>query len=168
MKNTPQSVDEVYNLALRFLTRRALTKIEIRQKLKRKGVSNHLINEVINRLIYNGLIDESALAEDLIQRGRDEKLVGRFYLKYILLGRGISEGLIEKILDKEYPPHLELEVASKFIKKKLSTLKISTYEESETPLKLDQQQIHKLAAALDRRGFCAEVIGEVVHKLAIR
>jgi len=165
VKAALQTFDEVFDVSLRLIARRALTRRELRQRLKRKGAPDKLIDEVVRLLTSDGYIDERAIAEDVIQHGRDEKLVGRFFLRHELRARGIDEMLIDKVLAKEYPEKTEKQVAHNFIEKKLLRLQTTSSNESNVSPKLEKSAIQKLAAALDRRGFSADVISDIVHSL---
>jgi len=134
---------------------RSLTSLELRQKLKKLGAGERIATDLIHRAEQSGLIDERAIAEDHIRRGRESRLVGRFLLRYELAGRGLDKSLIEEVLEEMYPESEELSVTRRFAESKLKYL-------GGLPSEVKHRRV---AGALDRRGFTAENVATVLRNL---
>lgn len=145
---------DIRGTALRMLARRALTRRELTARLKRKGFSAGAVRDAVQEIVAEGYIDEIGIAEDAVRHGRDERLVGRFLIRYELVSRGIREDVVEKILDRDYPAEVEADKARLFAERKVNSLK---------GLKPDKSAVvRRVAGALERRGFRGDVIGEVI------
>jgi len=75
--------------ALKLLARRALTTRELVKKLILKGIPFEEAKATAIELERQGYIDERAIIEDFIRRGRETRLVGRFMLRFELQQRGV-------------------------------------------------------------------------------
>ena len=146
--------DELRTAAFKLLSRRTLTKRELIDRLTRKGYSSETSKLVTHKLAEKGYINENAIVEDHIRRGREVRLVGRFLLKYELQRRGINQENVMEQLDRLYPECDEIDLALAFIERK-------TYSISDLP---DDKRFKRLGGALQRRGFSAEVITNVMRK----
>ncbi len=140
--------------AYRALSYRALTAKELREKLrKRKGVQFDLIDQVVQELADSHQIDEEAIAEDVIRRGRDVKLISRRMLRRDLLKRGIDRYIIENALIEFYSEEQEHETAVRLARKKFRTMH---------GLSADKVN-RRIGGALGRKGFPSYVIAKVLY-----
>lgn len=140
--------------AIAALSRKARSKAEVRDILRRKGVSADISEEVLARLEEEGLLDDERFLRDWIDLRSRMKPVGRARLRQELLQRGIERTLIEDGL-KDISREEEGEVALALARKRLG---------DETTLE-DEGVRRRLFAFLQRRGFPLDVIREVFRKL---
>lgn len=151
----PPDPDQARDLALRLLARRSLTRHELENALRRRKVAAGLARRLTAECVKAGYLDEKAIAEDHIRRGREYRLVGRFLLKYELTRRGLPETLVETVLNRLYPESAESEVARTFAERKLRSLKELPHDRAAA----------RLGGALDRRGFGSAIISGIIHEL---
>jgi regulatory protein len=91
--------DKAYNRALYFLKFRPRSRAEIARNLKEKQFSPEAITNTITRLETNGLIDDLAFARLFVENRRNFSPKGVYALRYELRAKGISEKIIETVLD---------------------------------------------------------------------
>ncbi len=148
---------ELRSIALRLLSRRPLTARELNARLRRRGGNPGHVSGIVKELALKGYIDEAAIAEDCVRRGREDRLVGRFLLRFELIRRGLPEELVEKTLDEGYPETEEYPVAKRFAENKLRIM-------GELP---SDKRYRRIAGALGRRGFTAETVAKVMREIGL-
>ena len=84
------SYETAMNQALRFLAPRFLSSYELRQKMKRKNIPSHLIDQVEEKLIEYDYINDQRLAEQVAQLYMREGKHGLFYIKNKMRQRGLD------------------------------------------------------------------------------
>ncbi len=138
-----------------MLARRALTSHELQVRLEKKGGDSEEIASVIEDLERNGYLDDVEAAQDHIRHGIGNRVVGRFLIRSELLARGIESAIIDQLLNEEYPDEIESEAAQRFSDRKLRSY-------GELPL---EKKKRRLAGSLERRGFSAGIIGNIIRNL---
>ncbi|MGI6037795.1 MAG: regulatory protein RecX [Limnochordia bacterium] len=138
--------------ALRYLSYRDRTCREIIEYLRRKGYSDPVVEETLNRLIRLGYVDDRRFVRQWLN-WRENKPVGIFRLRQELMAKGIEGTIIDEELaawdlDDEYTRAL-----------KAAQKKLPSYG-TDTPT-----VARKLAGFLQRRGFNHEVIRQVISHL---
>ncbi|MDI3311765.1 MAG: RecX family transcriptional regulator [Thermoanaerobacterium sp.] len=117
-----------YNDAIRILSYTMKTKKEIYEKLRLKGYSSSIIDDVINKLVDLHYIDDEYYAEIYVKE-KKERLFSKYRIYNELIRKGIEPSVIELKLCELY--NNELDVIQKLINKKsISTddkLKIKNY-----------------------------------------
>ena len=88
-----------YDAALRLLSRREHARLELKQKLARKQFSDSDIDSVLNQLAKENLQSDARFAEAYV-RYRKQAGFGPFRIAGELRERGISQALIEGVVDK--------------------------------------------------------------------
>jgi regulatory protein len=83
-----------YDLALKFLASRPRSELEIKQRLRRHGFSDEIINRIATRLREQNLIDDIAFAEYWKENRLSSNPRGKRLIKYELLRKGISSDTI--------------------------------------------------------------------------
>lgn len=78
--------------AMRFLAPRFLSRLELTQKLQRKGVPSDLINQVLQRLEELDYINDERLAHDALQLYISEAKYSVQYIRNKLYQRGLAIG----------------------------------------------------------------------------
>ncbi|MDP8240447.1 MAG: regulatory protein RecX [Candidatus Hatepunaea meridiana] len=154
MCDKDSNIEKYRLIALKMLARRSLTIKELIDRLKRKGAENDLAKVVALNCVKEGYIKEGEIVEDHINRGREEKLIGRFLLEYELSQRGIRKDVIEEAINRIYPENDEIEIARRFAEKKLRGMQ-------HIP---DEKRNRRLGSALHRRGFRGETVAAVMYE----
>ncbi|HEX2979404.1 MAG TPA: RecX family transcriptional regulator [Anaerolineaceae bacterium] len=148
-----QDVKEVaYQTALRLLSYRARTETELRQRLERKGHSEEVIEQTMERLHANGLINDHQFAQDWVDNQSNFRPRGRRLLRMELRQKGVDDSAISNALSDAQD---EAELA---------------YQAAQRPAKrlaglpwLEFRQ--KLSQSLARRGFTYDTIAPTVSRL---
>jgi regulatory protein len=159
MNYKPSARDSLRSAAYRAVSYRPLTAKELRAKLqKRKDADNEMIESIIQELVKDRYIDETLIAEDVVRRGKEVNLLARRLLQRDLLHRGISQDIINDVLDEQYPETDEYLVARTLALKKLSTLKgVSA-----------NKRFNRIGGALGRKGFPSYIIAEVLRNIDLK
>lgn len=146
-------VDVAREIALRQLTVRARTKEELRRSLARRHVPDVAVDEVVERFQEVGLLDDAAFARDWVaSAGR--RLRSRRVLGQELADKGVDRELIDEAM-AEVTPEDEYRVALRVAQRRLPGL-----EGLDRPARY-----RRLAGALARRGFDAQVVARVVREV---
>lgn len=151
MKGSPVNIKTA---ALKLLSYRARSKKEMADKLQRKGFTGGQIHDVIKLLESAGLINDRALAVELLRYSVERKSLGNKGIRVFLASRGIERDLIDKTLS-DHSPESEANAALEFAEKKLKILK-----------RYPQEVIkRRLWGMLQRRGFSSEVVSKTVNSV---
>ena len=89
---------DIYETALRLLTRREHSKIELKHKLRLRSFSDAEINPILDRLKNEGYQSDDRFTESYIQM-RITKGYGPYRIRPELKQRGISDELINEKLN---------------------------------------------------------------------
>jgi regulatory protein len=140
------------DIALRQLTVRARTRVELARALARKQVPEEVAGAVLDRLTEVGLIDDAVFARDwLAAGGRRQKS------RRVLLGELAEKGVERELIDEaasELAAERDFEVARGFAARKVTAL--AGLEPA--------VRYRRLAGALARRGFSASVVAQVTRE----
>jgi regulatory protein len=134
---------------LNFISYRERSRKEIKDYLSNKGISQVIINKVLNDLENAGLVDDRKFALAWIKNRNKINPKGNFVLKMELTEKGIEENEIEKLLGDVD----EKENARKVIKKA-----VKKYGEKISAKK-------KILEYIQRRGFSINIAIEVLDEL---
>ena len=143
------------NQALRYLSRRAHSVKELRDKLKQKGYAVTSIETVLNGLIEKGFLDDAAFAGMFLREELRLKKSGPLLIKNKLLAKGISREQIEKVLAEGYDERMQYENCHALASKKLNTLQAFP----------EQKQREKLAGYLKQKGFTWDTCQGIFEEL---
>ena len=140
------------NYALKFLGYRQRSEKEIIDKIKKKGFEDEFIENTLVYLKSHDLIDDMEFAQSFMKDKINLNKYGPQKIKYELYRKGISQEIIEKVLDKdedEYNRALEL------AKKKLPSYKND-----------DRNAVYrKLGGFLQRRGYSYGCVSKILKEL---
>lgn len=136
--------------ALKLLAYRSRSVHEMTMRLQDKGYSDSDISETINRLLEWGYLNDSQFAEDWVKNRLRNKPMGSIRLRKELQQKGISNEIIDLVLEKEYSQDLEFKTA-----RGLAFIS----------LKGQPSNWGKVAALLQRRGFSFDIINAVKGSL---
>ncbi|MGC3993577.1 MAG: regulatory protein RecX [Propionicimonas sp.] len=140
-------------IALRQLTVRARTRVELERALARKNVPAAATQEVLDRLTDVGLVDDAVFARDWLAAG-ERRHKSRRALLAELATKGVERDVVEAVV-AELDGDNDYVVARGFAERKATSLR-----------GLDPQvQYRRLAGALARRGFSASVVAQVSREV---
>ncbi len=151
---TAASEEAAHAAALWLLESRARTRLELRQRLERRGFEAEAIERALDRLTGVGLVDDEAFARDLAA-SRVEQGVDAPRIIVELKDRGIAPDLAVRIAGESAPPSDRAERCRELAEGRLSKLKGLRPE----------VQYRRLAAYLVRRGYPGDVVENVVSEL---
>lgn len=87
------------HIAIDILSRRDNSEKEMRQKLKRKGISQQEITDTIEWLKGKKLLNDATFAQRKAESIYRTKLVGPSYIRMKLKGAGIADSYIEEAIE---------------------------------------------------------------------
>jgi regulatory protein len=93
--------------AMRLLTRREHSCLELKQKLQRKGFSAALVEKISNDLQQEGLLSDARFAESYL-RARSSKGYGPVRIQLELKQRGASEDIVSATVMEDDAKWFEL------------------------------------------------------------
>jgi regulatory protein len=148
------SEDAAHDAALWLLESRARTRLDLEERLRRRGFEPRAIEGALGRLGAVGLVDDGAFARDLAAsragQGVDvPKIVDE------LRDRGIDPELAVRVAEASVPSSERRERCRELAEARLAKLQGVTPE----------AQFRRLAAYLARRGYPGDVIDDVVGEL---
>jgi regulatory protein len=141
-----------YQKALHFLDYRPRSMMEVRQNLLKRGISDSLIDETVNRLQSAGLVNDEAFARAWVENRNTFRPRGKPALRMELRRKGLSDEIIQSVLDTHvHEESLAFEAARKYVRR-LVGLEWPEFRQ-------------KLGGFLTRRGFSYATIAPVVSEV---
>ena len=141
-------------IAYNFLSYRARSKKEMKDRLKREGCDKDSINEIIYDLERWGYLDDYDAAYQWAFSWAKKRGWGSLRIAHTLKQRGIPSEIVASVLKKTQEEFTEEEIARSAMEKKFKRFSFSGASEKEK---------RKVIEYLKRKGFSFEVIS-----LAIR
>ena len=142
----------VYQKALHFLSYRPRSSAEVRQNLSKRGISEALIEEILNRLQNTGLVNDETFAQAWVENRNTFRPRGKTALRMELRRKGLSNEIVQSVLDTQVnDAALALEAARKYARR-LSGLDWPEFRQ-------------KLSGFLARRGFLYTTLAPVVSQV---
>nr|WP_308119246.1 regulatory protein RecX [Rhodococcus sp. BP-332] len=153
--------------ALRLLTDRARSRVELEQRLAAKGFTDEIITSVLDRLTEIKLVDDRDFAHQWVRSRHTYSGRGKQALRTELRTKGIEPGIAAEALDT-IEPEDERERARDLVVKKLRApaLRSSLGDDIEDPRERRAQRdkvVRKLVSMLARRGFAQGMAFDVVR-----
>lgn len=147
---TEDEQEFAFSRALHYLKFRPRSRQEIKQYLEKKGISPPGIEKAVKKLENYSYIDDEQFARSWIESRKRHRPRGEFALRHELKQKGVSENVIDRMLDG----YQETEHAWKAVSPKL-----------ERWAGLGQLELKKkIYDYLSRRGFSFETCDEVFRK----
>ena len=146
------NIDKLTAKAFKLLSYRPRSIFEIKTRLKKLTPSSQLIDQVINKLIDQGLLNDEEFARWWIDQRLNHRPRGNFGLTAELSQKGIDKKIINQVLLTSVQ---EKNLAKKFIRSRQSRLQ---------SLPLQQQKI-KAVQWLKTRGFSFKSIYPVIDEI---
>lgn len=136
----------------RALAARGMSERETRDRLRRDNVEPHAVEDIIDRLLRVGAIDDDRLAEQLLHTALTRKNQGRRAIAQALAKRGIARESIDAAL--EDLPDDDYERALEFARGKAPQLARFDHETA----------LRRLVGQLSRRGFGGSLVMSVARQ----
>ena len=149
--HSDQTLNLALNYALRFLTIRIRSIKEIKDYLIKKGFIDKTIDGTINRLLELKFLNDEEFGAQWIESRQKHKGKSKFVLKTELKQKGLSDELIEKLLEQTQS---DLETAKDFFERKKGKLSHLPNEEFEK----------KITGILQRKGFSWNIISKLLKE----
>ena len=140
-----------------FLSRRAHSAFELKQKLRKKNYNEELIDQVLEELNEKKYLNDEGFAAKYVEEKQRLKKVGKNRLKSDLIKKGIHYKIIDKVLNDEFSETEMLENAFIIASKKYISLSKTESEESIIKLKISRYLFSK--------GYDFETIRDVIKKI---
>jgi len=140
------------NVALHALTRRGMSRREIERTLRARDLDEETIAAELERLERAGLVDDHALAQELVARLQERKGYGRSAIAAELARRLLAPAAIEYGLELVDGGD-ELERARELAARRASQL--SSYDR--------ETAVRRLSAYLSRRGYDSSTVRAAVR-----
>jgi regulatory protein len=141
--------------ALRYLTRRSHSRLELLRKMRGKGFPTTTINQALDELEKVDLVNDEEFTRLFILNELRLRPVSRMLLIQKLIQRGISRGLYEPLLEELFSEEQELEMA-----RELAEKFIKTHSQDK-----GQKLREKLLRFLQGKGFIWEQIRQAVPSM---
>ncbi|MCI8638223.1 MAG: regulatory protein RecX [Coprococcus sp.] len=131
--------------ALHLLNDMARTECQLRDKLKKNGYPEDIVDKVLDYVKSFGYINDEAYIRSFIQSKKEKK--SRRELYALLAQKGLDRETVGRILEEVYEDHTEEEAVLEVLRKK-------RWNQEEA----DDKQKQKMYAYLARKGFRHEDI----------
>ncbi len=139
---------EMYDVAVRALTRRAHSVHEMKQKLERRSDNKLLVQVVMARLKENGMIDDARYAKQFTRQRTEGRKQGKFRVARDLRARGVPDRHIEAALKESAEQNDEAAMVRQRIERKLRSYRGE----------IDEKKMASIYSSLLRAGFSADVV----------
>lgn len=153
MDYEPDPYSVATKIAVDALSRRARSRGELAEILKKKLVPEDVIERLLDRLVAQKLIDDLAFAQEWSQLRHRSKGLSRRVLSQELRKKSISPELIDQVLS-DISREDEVLVARELVSKKLRSL--TRFDES-----VKYRRLHSLLA---RKGYSSSVIAQAIRE----
>jgi regulatory protein len=146
--------EDAYRRALGMLERKARTRAEMANALKRKRYAPEVVEGCLERLQARRMLDDSAYAKRFTETRATSQRKGRMLIRQELLQRGVGRELIEQAIN-ELDSDVEQQSALTLARKKWPSTKGN-----------ERERKQKLMGMLLRRGFPSSVVRSAVQQAA--
>jgi regulatory protein len=150
-----KSQDEVevaYQKALHFLSFRPRSSAEVRQNLSKRGISESLIEETLDRLQSTGQIDDEAFARAWVENRNTFRPRGKPALRMELRRKGLSDEIVQSVLNTQVDEAALAITSARKYARRLIGLEWPEFRQ-------------KLSGFLARRGFSYTTLAPVVSEV---
>ena len=148
-----ETEEELYQVAVRALMRRAHSVHEMKQKLGRRSENKLLVQLVMARLKENGLIDDARYAKQFARQRTQTRKQGKFRVARDLRARGVPDRHIAPAIEEAAQNTDEAAMVRQRIERQLRS-----YPGSDTGKRNDEKKMASLYGSLLRAGFSADVV----------
>jgi regulatory protein len=153
--NSLKTLDErevTYQKALHFLSYRPRSSTEVRQNLSKRGISESIIDETLNRLQNAGLVNDEAFARAWVENRNTFRPRGKPALQMELRRKGLSDEIVQSVMDTQLDETVLAREAARKYARRLKDLEWTEFRQ-------------KLGGFLARRGFSYATLAPVVSEV---
>ena len=136
--------------ALQLLTDMDRTRDQLSKKLRDDGYAEDIIDEAIGYVVSFGYVNDYNFAKNFIESKKNKKSKKEIYA--LLKAKGLSSELIESAMEECCSNEDTAQAIENFLRKKRFH-----------PENMSDQELHKIYAALARKGFHYEDIRHVIQ-----
>jgi regulatory protein len=140
--------EELYDVALRALMRRAHSVEEMKKKLARRTRNELLVRVVLARLKENGQLNDERFAKQFTRNRTESRKQGQFRIARELRARGVSDANISSALEASAAESDPAALVRQRIQRKLKSFRGE----------IDDKKLASLYGSLLRAGFPADLI----------
>ncbi|HMI50050.1 MAG TPA: regulatory protein RecX [Candidatus Saccharimonadales bacterium] len=158
MFGKPRKVDseqELYDIALRALMRRAYSVAEMKKYLAKRSDTELLMRVVMARLRERGQLDDAKYAKAFVRQRTEIRKQGRFRIARDLRGRGIADPEIAAALAETAELTDEGALVRKRIERKLKSLRGE----------VDERKMASIYGSLLRAGFPSDLVRRELKRM---
>jgi regulatory protein len=145
--------EELYDVALRALMRRAHSVQEMQKKLSRRTSNELLVRVVMARLKENGQLNDARYAQQFTRNRTQSRKQGQFRIARELRARGVADSDIDSALEASAAESDPAVIVRQRIERKLKSRR-----GSQTGEKLNDKEIASIYGSLLRAGFPSDLI----------
>jgi regulatory protein len=143
-----ETEEELYDVAVRALMRRAHSVHEMKRKLERRSDNKLLVQVVMARLKENGQIDDARYAKQFARQRTESRKQGKYRITRDLRARGVPDRHIEPAVEESAANSDEAALIRQRIERKLKFLRGA----------IDEKKMASIYRSLLRAGFSSDVI----------
>jgi len=143
-----ETEEEMYEVAVRALMRRAHSVHEMKQKLERRSDNKLLVQVVMARLKENGMIDDARYAKQFARQRTEGRKQGKFRISRDLRARGVPDRHIEAALKETAEQNDEAAMVRQRIERKLRSYRGE----------IDEKKMASIYSSLLRAGFSVDIV----------
>jgi regulatory protein len=147
--------DELYDVALRALMRRAHSVQEMKQKLARRTDNQLLVRVVMARLKENGQLDDERFAQQFTRNRTQSRKQGKFRIARELRSRGVPDRNINSALEGSATQTEQSDMVRQRIERKLKSYRGE----------IGDKKIASIYGSLLRAGFPSDLIRKELKAL---
>jgi regulatory protein len=147
--------DELYDVALRALLRRAHSVHEMKQKLARRTDNELLVRVVMARLKENGQLDDERYAQQFTRNRTQSRKQGKFRIARDLRARGVADNQINAAIEDAAATTDTVAMVRQRIERKMRSCRGE----------MDERKIASIYGSLLRAGFPSDVIRKELKNL---
>jgi len=141
-----------YQKALHFLSYRPRSSAEVRQNLSKRGISESLVEETLNRLQGNGLVNDETFARAWVENRNTFRPRGKPALRMELRRKGLSDEIVQSVLATQVDEAALAFTTARKYARRLTGLEWPEFRQ-------------KLSGFLARRGFSYTTLAPVVSEV---
>ncbi|OQX26586.1 MAG: hypothetical protein BWK80_09745 [Desulfobacteraceae bacterium IS3] len=149
-----EEFSDAMNIAIRLLSMRNHTKYEIRQKLKRRGVTAENILRVLSECERLRYVDDEKTAQFYLKE-LGAKGYGKHRIRFAMKEKGLADALTEKLLSEEHSDADEMENARRLFQRRIARFN------REKDAGKRREKIYRF---LSYRGFSRSVISRLIRE----
>jgi len=150
-----ETEQELYDIALRALTRRAHSVVEMQRKLRRYTPNELLVRVVMARLKERGLLDDARYAQQFARNRAQSRKQGQYRIARELRARGVAEADISSAIAASAADSDPAALVRQRIQRKLKS----------SGREVGEKQIARIYGSLLRAGFPADLIRRELKSL---